>query len=90
MEPINDYEEVKSISSEDFDKDEKILSTKGFSWNDIFYNNINNDFSNILNTIGQTGVFLIRPQSKKAGLTDHAYVSVDLNVIDPKLKNNSF
>jgi hypothetical protein len=74
MKPINDYEEPELILPEE----EKI------SWNEIFYNNINNDFANILINIGQTGVFLVRPQSKKTSLNDRGYVSLDFNTINSK------
>jgi hypothetical protein len=49
------------------------------SWENIFYDNRNNDFTIILGNIGQSGVFLIRPQSKKTSSGDHDYVRSDLN-----------
>ncbi len=52
------------------------------SWENIFYNNRNNDFTNILRNIGQTGIFLIRPQLKKMSSND--YVRLDLNCIISK------
>jgi hypothetical protein len=66
IEPIHDYEDV--------DENTKL------SWENIFYDNRNNDFIIILSNIGQSGVFLIRPQSKKTPSSDHDYVRSDLNL----------
>lgn len=44
------------------------------SWEKIFYWNEKNDFGMILNNIGQTGTFLVRPQSRKTSSDDHDYV----------------
>jgi hypothetical protein len=74
MKPIDDYEEA-----------ELVLPEEGkISWDEIFYNNIKNDFSNILINIGQTGIFLVRPQSKQTSLNGHGYVSLDFNTMNSK------
>jgi hypothetical protein len=70
MKPNNDYIEAKLILPTDSYENKEI-----FSWDEIFYNNINNDFTNVLNDAGQTGVFLIRHQLNKIYVNDYDYVS---------------
>ena len=66
--PIDSYEEPKTVDEQ-----------TSFSWENIFYPNRKNDFGMILNDIGQTGVFLVRPQLTKTSSSDHDYVRSDLD-----------
>lgn len=50
-----------------------------FSWEQIFYDNINSDFMTVLKNAGQSGVFLVRPQSKNSASNNHEYVSLTFN-----------
>ncbi|CAF1582240.1 unnamed protein product [Adineta ricciae] len=45
----------------------------GILWNEIFYSNDKNDYIDVLTRTGQSGVFLIRPQTKKTSSNDHDY-----------------
>lgn len=58
MRPTDTYEDVSS----------------NISWEKIFYPNRENDFATVLNNIGQTGVYLVRPQLTKSSANDYDYV----------------
>ena len=84
MEQINDYEQPELISPNDLDeKNDKSLA-KDSSWDEIFYDNKNDDYINVLNNIGRTGTFLVRPQANKDYSSDHQFVSIDMYVINLK------
>lgn len=74
--PIDSYEEEKTVQSEIVDEQ------TSFSWEKIFYLNRKDDFATILNDIGQTGAFLVRPQLTRTSSSDHDYVRSDLYPID--------
>lgn len=68
IESVNDYEYPEFVPSTDSDKNDL------FSWKSIFYDNINDDFVDVLKNVGQEGVFLVRPQSTKSSSNTHQYV----------------
>lgn len=72
MNPIESYEETIDIPASTADE------RSSFSWEKIFYPNRENDFGTILMNIGQTGVFLVRPQLSKTSANDHDYVRSDI------------
>ncbi|CAF1582030.1 unnamed protein product [Adineta ricciae] len=54
-------------------KTESNSEPPGILWNEIFYSNDKDDYIDVLTRTGQSGVFLIRPQSKKIRSNDHDY-----------------
>ncbi|UJR38372.1 hypothetical protein I4U23_031042 [Adineta vaga] len=50
-----------------------ILQENIILWNDIFYMNDKDDYRSVLIRTGESGAFLIRPQSKKTSSNDHDY-----------------